>query len=129
MASRTVGPQGHTNTKTYTAEGAGLTRGLCMKAGANVGGVNLQTAAGGQVIGILAESTIAIGDPAAVVRDGDTPAIAGAAIAYGAYVKSDAAGRVIPITGTAGEQVVGRAESATAALGDELIVFVKPFVY
>ena len=129
MASRTVGPQGLSTAKTYTAEGAALVRGFCMKSGANVGGINVQTAVGAQCVGVLAENTINIGDPASVVRFGDTVGIAGAAIPYESYVKSDASGRLIPITGTPGEQVVGRAESAAAALGDEIVVFVLPFVF
>jgi hypothetical protein len=130
MAQRKTGPQGHTNSKTYAAEAANMTRGFAVKVGVNVGGCNIQTTAGGRGIGVLAESTISIGDAATVVRQGDAVGIAGGAITIGTYVKANASGKLVAVTGTAGdgEEVIGRAESPASADGDEFIVFVNPFV-
>lgn len=120
---RNVGPQGAINEKTYTSEGA-LTRGYAVTGGVSDGDVAAITALGQPVIGIVSIDISGAGFPAPVVRLGDCPAIAGAAIAYGAKVKPDAAGRMIPAA--AGDQVAGRAENTATGLGDEFIVFVCP---
>lgn len=74
--------------------------------------VTLQTSAGGDVYGIL-QNTPPQGQPADVGILGPSKAVAGAAIAAGALLQSDNAGRVVTFTSGA---VVGRAiEAATAA--------------
>lgn len=123
---RTVGPVGITNPKTYGAE-SGLTRGYAAQKGVKDGNVTAVTGAGQRAFGIVAE-TVSSGEAATVVRFGDALAIAGGTVAYGDYVKVDATGKLVTIAGTAGEEIVGRAESAAAASGNEFIVFVLPSV-
>ena len=125
--SRTVAPCGPTNQKTYPAETL-MTRGYAVAKGLADGNATAVTTAGQRAVGIVAESVTVVGGGASVVRHGDTPAIAGGAVAYGDYVKADAVGRLVTIAGTAGEEVVGRAESTATGLGDEFLVFVMPHV-
>ena len=128
MALRRVGPVGFQNLKTYNAEAA-LSRGYGVKIGANEGGCLPLLTAGGRGIGIATEDCAA-GGAASISRLGDTVAIAGSAATQGMYAKFNAAGQVIPVTGTAGggEEVIGRFESNPTAAGDECIIFVQPFI-
>jgi hypothetical protein len=129
MALRKVGPIGFQNLKTYPAE-AQILRGYGVKAGAAEGNCAPVAAAGARGIGIAAETVANIGDPASVVRHGDTVAIAGSAATAGQYAKFNAAGQVIPVTGTAGggEEIIGRFESNPTQAGDECVVFVSPSI-
>jgi hypothetical protein len=125
--ARTIGPVGPYIQKTYGSESL-MTRGYAVTSGVADGNATAITAAGQRAVGILKEDVLVIGAPASVTRVGDEVGIAGAAIPYGSYVKADALGRLVPIAGTAGEEVIGRAESTAAALGDEVLVFVLPSV-
>lgn len=71
----------------------------------------------------VAQNTGAIGDAVPVVVLGTAIAEAGAAIAAGALLETDAAGRFI--TRSAGA-IVGRAITAAGALGDQFEAFLIP---
>lgn len=130
MALRTMGPSGSTNLKTRVAETANMARGYPVKQGVNDGGVGSITVLGARAVGVQQEATVNIGDAVLVVESGETIAIAGAAVVAGNYVKADATGRLIPVTGTAGggEEVIGRAVSSQATVGGEFVVEVKIFI-
>lgn len=98
-------------------------------AGVSLGSCAAINAAGQRGVGICSADTAA-GTPVVVGRFGDQVAFAGAAFQPGVYLKFDAAGRVVAVAGGAGsgEEVIGRAESSSTALGDEVVVFVSPFV-
>lgn len=129
MALRKVGPVGYQNLKTYATEAA-VSRGCGVKVGVAEGNATALLTAGGRGIGIAAEDQLTVGGALSVVRQGDTVAIAGSAATQGQYAKFNAAGQVIPVTGTAGdgEEVIGRFESNPTQAGDECIVFVDPFI-
>lgn len=116
---------------TYLAQGAAQGRGLALVQGGS-GDNYLATAsvANSIVAGVQAEASTSAGDPIAVVQLGDAIAIAGAAVAAGQYVKTNAAGQFIPITGTAGdgENIAGRAKSSATNAGDEFVLFILPSV-
>jgi hypothetical protein len=65
---------------------------------------------------------IKAGGTGAVQRLGFGRAIAGAAIAVGDDVMSNASGQVV--TATAGKEVIGKAEQAAAAATDQLAVYI-----
>ncbi len=125
MATRTVGPVPGPD-KTYTAGGA-CTRGYAAIKGATDDAALQATVAGSRCIGVFAQDAVQ-GKPVRVSRRDDQVAIAGAAIALGDYVKVDATGRFITITGTPGEEIIGRAESTATAAGDEFVLFILPSV-
>jgi hypothetical protein len=126
---RTVGPVGPINEKTYLSQSL-LSKGLAAKAGTVDGSSTAVTGAGQRALGIVSNDVTVIGNPAPIVRHGDTVGIAGAAIANDNYLKVNATGQLVPVAGGAGsgEEVVGRAQSTANALGDEICVFVNPFV-
>ncbi len=129
MALRKVAPVGPQNTKTYPVE-APVLRGYGVAAGAAEGNCTPVVAAGGRGIGLATEAQPTVGGALGVCRFGDCVAIAGAPATMGQYAKFNAAGQVIPVTGTAGdgEEVIGRFESSPIEAGDECIVYVSPFV-
>jgi hypothetical protein len=129
MALRKVGPVGFQSLKTYPAD-AQILRGYGVKVGAVEGSCAQVAVAGARGIGIAAETTANAGDPASVVRHGDAVAIAGSAATQGQYAKFNAAGQVIPVTGTAGggEEIIGRFESNPTQAGDECVIFVNPSI-
>ena len=114
--------------KTYIADGP-IAAGTAVVFGAQAGHVIAASVAGAVVAGI-ADQTVTAGQPVRVTRQGDTTAIAGGAITHGQYVKSDASGHLVAVTGTSGdgENIIGRAESDTVNVGDQLVVFVAPSV-
>jgi hypothetical protein len=128
VATRTVG---WSKTDSFQAQNANQGRGLALVQGGS-GDNYLATAAaaGAQCIGVQSEASAYAGDPITCVELGEAIAIAGAAVNAGQYVKTNAAGQLIPVTGTAGdgEQIVGRAKSSAEAAGDEFVVFVLPSV-
>lgn len=75
--------------------------------------------AGELVYGILQNKPTAA-DRAEVMRLGVSKAVAGAAIAVGAEVASDAAGKIV--TATTGDRVVGIAREAAAADGNIIAI-------
>ena len=119
---RNVGPQGMINEKTYQGESA-IPLGYVATVGIADGNVTAVTAAGQTPVGIVSDGVTSAGYACAVTRNGDARAIAGAAIAYGQDVMSDAAGRLIPWT--AGNKIVGRAENTATGLGDEFVCYVN----
>lgn len=125
--ARSIGPVSGT-TKTYIPEN-GVTAGYAVAVGTAQGACRPVNAVGQRCIGI-SDQTVVAGNPARITRSGDAVAFAGGAVTHGQYVKADATGRMIAVTGTpgSGEEVVGRAESDSTAAGDELVVFVSPFV-
>ena len=131
--AHTIGPV-FGPSKSYNAEAA-IFNGAAVVAGATPSGVLQASAAGVRCIGIATlpvnygPSAVA-GNPVAVTRQGDAFAIAGGPVLHGQYLKVNAAGQLVPVTGTAGggEEVLGRAESDAIAPGDEIVVFVSPFV-
>lgn len=125
--ARSIGPVAPNSPKTYGSESL-MTRGYAVASGLLDGNATAIITAGQRALGILEEDVLAVGRGAKVNRFGDSVGIAGAPVPYGSYVKADAAGRLVPIAGTAGEEVVGRAESTASGLGDEVLVFVLPSV-
>lgn len=79
-------------------------------------------AAAGNALGV-AQQNAAIGEAAPVVVLGTAVAEAGAAVAAGALLETDASGRFI--TRTAG-QIVARALTAAGAAGDQIEIFLIP---
>ena len=120
---RTVGPVGAINEKTYTSESL-ITLGYVVMAGVADGNCTAMTALGQPMLGIASDAAPSAGYATPIVRMGDARAIAGAAIPYGALVKGNAAGQLIPCA--AGDASVGRAESTASGVGDEFLVFVFP---
>lgn len=80
------------------------------------------------VVGILQNDPGAAGHPATIAYAGASKAVAGAAIAAGARVTSDANGAVITAA-TAGDAVIGVALAAAAAAGDIIPVLINPFPF
>jgi len=133
MTMRTMGPVGIPEIRTRRAETAGIQRGYAVGQGAADGGGALITVLNTRAVGIagdLPSAGTSVGDAFPVVQDGETVGIAGAVITAGQYVKADATSRLIPAVAAAGsgEEVIGRAQSGAAAVGDEFIVDVHPFV-
>ena len=78
--------------------------------------------AGDDAIGVVCDAFAAdYAGPVPVTVDGVEFVTAGAAVALGAFVKSDATGRAVT-AGTAGDLVSGRAISAAGAAGDIISV-------
>ncbi len=89
--------------------------------------INAVTAAANAVpIGIIDESTVYAGDALTVVTSGETEGVAGAAVAAGQFLVSDALGRLVPATNVNGQNIVGQARSSATSAGDEIILFVSP---
>jgi len=83
--------------------------------------------AGDKCVGVLMNKPAAAGRGAEVMTAGVAMLIAGATVAIGDYIKSDAAGKGIKTT-TAGDEVVGRAESAANA-SEQFKLRILPFRY
>jgi hypothetical protein len=83
-------------------------------------GAALNTTAGAMVDGVLQNKPDALNKPATVAYSGVSKVIAGAAVAKGARVMSNTAGKAI--TGTATNIGVGRALEAASADGDAIAV-------
>lgn len=111
--------------RTFTAETAGLTKGYGVIQGSNVGGCKAPTAANQKPVGLLVESTVNVGDAAAVIEVGEGIAIAGAAIGGGQFVKLGSDGRWNPITAP-NDAISGYALSPAAQAGDEFVMVVLP---
>jgi predicted deacylase len=84
-------------------------------------------AAGAAAFAVQLESTINAGDPLSAVLSGEATAIAGAAVAAGQYVITNAAGQFVPSVAI-GDLVTGRALSSAAVAGDEFVLLVQPFI-
>ncbi len=103
----------------YTLEASGdlsLQQFHCMAVDGN--GQAVAAGSGAQIAGVLQNDPELQGEAATIVQTGVTKAKAGAAVAQGAEVMSDADGEVI--TATSGNRVVGTALQA-AANADEII--------
>jgi len=83
-------------------------------------GVDLCDAQGEDGLGVLKFEEETSGNPVTVVMEGFVEAVAGAAIAIGAYVTVGAAGKFE--TAATGDYVWGRAMTATSADGDPLVI-------
>jgi hypothetical protein len=83
------------------------------------GRVTRNTASGGQVYGIL-QNDPGLNQASTVMLDGATKVRAGAAVAAGAKVMSDAAGRII--TATTGGNIIGTCLLAAAAEGEIITI-------
>ena len=105
----------HGMVESYNAAEA-VTEGYGVKLGSSSFEVDLCDTQGEAVLGV-AEYDAAIGEQVAVVTSGLVKAIAGAAISLGANVMVDA--DAMFITATATNRIVGIAETAAAADGDE----------
>ena len=94
-----------------------------VKPGATADQVVAIAAATDKPIGVQYDTPDAAGKAAEVVVAGIVEVMAGAAVAYGAEVQTDAQGRAITIavTGT----VVGRALQAAGAAGDRIAVLLN----
>jgi hypothetical protein len=121
-----VGAIGNTRTRPYTGP-AGLGYGLAVKQGATDGAVILPTGSGQRCIGIISESDLLNKGEYNVVWEGETIAIAGAAIAADQDLIANAAGQLIPSV-TDLDPVLARAVTSAAALGDEVLVQICRFI-
>jgi len=133
MTLRVMGPVGIPQIRTRVAETAAIMPGLLVAQGVADNGAKLITVANTRAIGVAGDVPVAgtsVGDAFPVVQDGETVAIAGAAITAGQYVKADATSRCIPAVGAAGtgEEIIGRAQSSAVLAGDEFILDVIPSV-
>lgn len=109
---------------------AAANRGRSIRLTAN-NGCALSNAIGGPSIGVL-DNLPKAGSAARVITGGTAKARAGAAIAVGDRVKSDANGRLIPVGGEAAAtliHVVGIAMQAAAALDDLIEARITPYSY
>jgi hypothetical protein len=75
----------------------------------------------GQIMGVLVEDTSA-GKIAGVAMAGLVEVICGAPVAVGSPIGTDGVGRGIPVG--AGVQIIGRAMSATTALGQKFQMYI-----
>lgn len=94
-----------------------------VKAGATEGQVVVIAAVTDLPIGVQLDAPNAAGKPIEVQSDGVVEVIAGAAIAYGAEVQTNAAGKAI--TAAATGRAVGRALTPAAADGDRISVLLN----
>ena len=127
-----MGSIGFPKKRTYRIEGGQLLRGTAVIQGTADDQVKAPAAANAKGIGVL-EETIAQDKHGAVIKGGESIAIAGGAIVAGELVKIGGAnGRMIagvdPPAATTTENYVGRAVTGAAADGDEFILDVAPFV-
>ena len=120
MAKAKVGVVVQPIRRTYRAEVA-LTRGQAVIQGTADDQVKLPGAANVPCIGIVEEDAAA-GAPVSVIVGGEAVAIAGAAIAAGAYVQTAGASGKVIATAAAGQNFLGRAVHAAAADADEVVL-------
>lgn len=102
-------------TTTYTSSGAGVTGKLITYAGA------LGSAGTSVIYGVLQQDCVQ-NDTVSVAVGGLVEVLSGAAVAVGAAVVSDSAGR--GVTATAGDKIFGRAVSAAAAANQKFQVLI-----
>lgn len=112
--------------KSFTA-GAAITAFRLVKLSA-AETVVLSTAADDRFIGVANEVAAASGERQDVVLDGIAFVEAGAAVALGAYISSDASGRGITAGPAAGvnNRIIGLALDAASAAGDVIRVLICP---
>jgi hypothetical protein len=125
MAQALDGPVGTNRIRAYNGP-AGTGYGLAVAQGADDNSVVLP-AAGHRCLGITVEPDTNLTGLLGVARDGEVPAIIGAAVEADQDLIADAAGRLVPSV-TDGDQVIARAITSGAALGDEIIVEITKFV-
>jgi len=115
---------------TYRASAANQGRGRAVVQGAADDQAAVAGTANVICLGIQEEANLNAGDPIAVIEMGDAIAVAGAAVAAGNLLKTDNAGRLVPVTGTAGdgENIVARAKTSCSNANDEILVIVLPSV-
>ena len=79
----------------------------------------VQAVANDLTMGVSKDAT-ALNGNANVVRDLEAVVVAGAAITVGQFVKSDAQGRAIPVTGT--DRAAGKALTAATGADEDIVV-------
>ena len=111
----------------YTAELA-IPVNRLVKMGTTDRTITLATAASDAIIGPVNETAIALGERADVVRMGIAWVEAGAAIARGAPITSDATGRGVTAAPAAGvnNRIIGFADEAASAAGDVIRFMIEP---
>ena len=111
----------------YTAELA-IPVNRLVKMGTSDRTVTLATAPADAIIGVVNETAIALGERVDVVRMGIAWGEAGAAIARGAPLTSDATGRVVTAAPAAGvnNRIIGFADEAASAAGDVIRFMIEP---
>ncbi len=107
------------------AAGEALTKYRFVKAAATEGQVDLCDAATDRPLGVTQQSAAAQGDAAPVDVLGVIKVEAGAAVAFGAVVGTDASGRAVAKS-TAGDFIAGTALEAAGAAGDIIAVMLTP---
>jgi hypothetical protein len=130
MSVETRGPIGSPQTRAFTAASANMMRGMVAIFGADEFHAALAGAANPVGIGIVEEDspTLSVGDDVSVVMDGETPAIIGAAVAPGQFLKADATNRLIPAV-AAGDNVIAFSLSQNENPGDWVTVRVLHFIH
>jgi hypothetical protein len=82
--------------------------------------------AGDYAVGVLQDKPDALGRPGAVMVNGVTKVVAGAAVAVNAIVTSDAAGKAVT-AGTTADEGMGIALEAAANADEIIAVLLMPF--
>jgi hypothetical protein len=126
MALTLVGEIGNKRIRPYTGP-AGTAYGLAVKQGASDGACILPTAANQRCLGIVNETDTLQTGILAVVWEGETIAICGAAVAANDWLIANATGQLITSTAI-GDEVIARAVTSTAAAGDEVLVQLGRFI-
>lgn len=113
--------------KNYVAAGAIPAYSL-VKFNGVAGQVAVAAAATDEVVGVTGDVDVVAGERVDVIHLCEAQAVAGAAIAAGKFLVSDAAGRAVAAAPGAGANVrtVGYAREAAAALGDVIQIMVQP---
>ena len=123
MANTPFTIAGHPQAPLYAGADLSALENTFVKPGATEGQVVAVAAATDQPIGVLLDEPSAAGKVANVVQFGIYEVVAGAAVAYGALVQTDASGRAI--TAVATGYVVGRALQAAENAGEKIAVFIN----
>ena len=119
-------PYGQNIKGSYRTEGAALTRGYAVEAGTAEDQVKAASGTGVSCIGLVDESTLAVGDIAGVVEFGLAIGIAGGALGtLNTPVKAASGGKLVAANAT-DNHTIGYTRSIADGDGDEVLVFVVP---
>lgn len=113
--------------RTMIAAAANQGRGRALVQGGSDTTAAVCAAANAKTIGFQAEDSVNAGDPILVNRQGECVAIAGAAVAAGAFLITDNQGRLVA-SAAIGDEVCAEAVTSASNAGDYLVVFCNRFI-